>query len=1154
MADSITINGRYVIEDPEVDLLGEGKMGKVFLGKDTESDAPVAIKTLHANRFTNQPEILERFQREGELLRQLDHPNIVKLLGGLEMDGIHYLVMEFIEGGDLSDLLKKEGSIPIEQTLAITLELADALTRAHHLKVIHRDIKPANVLLAKDGTPRLTDFGIAHFESGLKITGDGEIIGTIPYLSPECCNGERLDVRSDVWSFGVLLYELLAGELPFGGSNPGTVLYGIMQSDLPDIQEIRPEIPDSLADLIYRILVKDPDGRIPSMRLVGAELEGIIKGFDNTPTSKTGKALIEGISSGTSTFATPKPDYREMNINLPAQSSRFVGRKKEIEEIKTLLTIPETRLVTLLGPGGMGKTRLGIEGALQLAPYFEHGVHFVYLAPIKYPEQIVTAIAKVFELQFVEEKEPKEQIIHYLRKKKLLLVMDNFEHVAEGASLLTDILTEAPEVKIVATSRARLNLLDERVFEVTGMSAPVYEEEVVFEDNEAVELFIQHARRARPDYELIEEDKPGVVRICQLVGGMPLGIQRAAGWVHTLSINEIAEELAEDMDFLESSLQDLPERQRSMRAVFEYSWKLLPEEMREIFKKLSVFRGGFSREAAREVAGAGVRELSILVNQTHLQRTPTGRFMVHELMRQFAADELANEPELEIVVRDRHWNFFSEFLAKYEEPIKGRETRSILKAVYLELDNILSAWDWAVEAERFENMKKAFLHLDFTLKARNMVDVAHSLFKRSLEALEKSNLKMDPRQKKILTWLLGETVLSNGFSVGDHEDQVRCEQIIKDIVAEEAISDLGSYFVDYFWRTSLEFKKESMMELLDLAETVFRENNQNYELFWTLHAKARCMAWYLEIPEEAGPLFEKSLAFAEEIKSGFTFIAQGDLAYFWRLRGDYQKAADYSEKAVAYIQQFGDNPWINTIKRGHARNYHHLGDYPQAKKILKELLPSANDIGKHWDNAITLYLLADINILTGNYDTARKQLSESAKLSEDNNKLDLLRYGRFYQGKLAYFEDELSEAEEYLEQSLSISDASDPEPSKNQKGRILSLVGEVQRALGKKEIAWKSFKLAVQVNLEVQFLLNLMASLIGLAWWLRDDERLAEAVEVVMIPVKHIGTSHYDRMLAQELLAELEGKMGKSEFTAAKERGTALRAEDIYQRYWGEKD
>ncbi|MEK6222942.1 MAG: serine/threonine protein kinase [Chloroflexota bacterium] len=207
--------GKYVIGE----TLGRGGMGTVYLGKDTETSTQVAIKTIHQDNIDIGREMLARFIREGEALRQLNHPNIVNMLDAFEHEDQHYLVMEYVDGGDLEQVLEKNGTMSTDRLVSITLELADALTRAHHLDIIHRDIKPANVLLAADGTPRLTDFGVAHYHQDSKLTQDGAILGTVPYLSPEGCQGKNLDARSDIWSFGVLLFEMLAGELPIAGNN-----------------------------------------------------------------------------------------------------------------------------------------------------------------------------------------------------------------------------------------------------------------------------------------------------------------------------------------------------------------------------------------------------------------------------------------------------------------------------------------------------------------------------------------------------------------------------------------------------------------------------------------------------------------------------------------------------------------------------------------------------------------------------------------------------------------------------------------------------------------------------------------------------------------------------------------------------------------------
>ena len=224
------------------------------------------------------PEIVARFIREGEALRQLNHPNIVKMLAAEERDNAHLIIMEYVPGGSLRELLDAEGQLPVRRVLDIGLELADALTRAHHLAIIHRDIKPANVLLAADGTPRLTDFGIAYFsQRETRLTQAGSFMGSPVYMSPEACQGEELDARSDIWSFGALLYEMLAGRPPFANEQITATLIAILNDPIPDLNQFRPETPLRLEALINSMLIKEQEKRISSVRQVAAELEIIRK-------------------------------------------------------------------------------------------------------------------------------------------------------------------------------------------------------------------------------------------------------------------------------------------------------------------------------------------------------------------------------------------------------------------------------------------------------------------------------------------------------------------------------------------------------------------------------------------------------------------------------------------------------------------------------------------------------------------------------------------------------------------------------------------------------------------------------------------------------------------------------------------------------------
>jgi serine/threonine protein kinase len=269
------IGNRYALGD----MIGQGGMGAVYRGTDTRSGKPVAIKQLKQELVTSTgDEAIERFRREVDALRRLDHPNIIKLLGTAKRGADYYIIMEYADAGTLADILRNESPIPVERALQIALDLSDALTRAHRLNIIHRDLKPENVLFITDGTLRLTDFGVARIGDKTRVTQSGYIVGTGAYLSPEACRGLELDARADIWAFGVLLYEMMTRQLPFGGNSPASVITSILVEPLRDPRQLRPDTPPALVMLIQRMLEKDRDKRVGSARLVGAEIELILNG------------------------------------------------------------------------------------------------------------------------------------------------------------------------------------------------------------------------------------------------------------------------------------------------------------------------------------------------------------------------------------------------------------------------------------------------------------------------------------------------------------------------------------------------------------------------------------------------------------------------------------------------------------------------------------------------------------------------------------------------------------------------------------------------------------------------------------------------------------------------------------------------------------
>jgi DNA-binding SARP family transcriptional activator len=301
------------------------------------------------------------------------------------------------------------------------------------------------------------------------------------------------------------------------------------------------------------------------------------------------------------------------NIRLPVLTTPFIGRRPEIEQIKEFILNRKTRLLTLFGPGGSGKTRLSIQAASEVSDHFQDGVWFVPLATVQSAEGIIPALAKSLSFSFYQEEDTRnQQLIDYLREKHLLLILDNVDQLVgpEAAGIFNEILTGAEGVKIMVTSRIRLNLQAEQIFTVQGMRMPTSQEVESWTDPEtqalsfsAVQLFLDRARRLQPGFLLNREHAAAVGHICQLVHGMPLGLELAASWLELLPPDEIAREIRRSLDFLETDRLDVPERQRSIRAVYDYSWKLLDEIEREAFLSLSVFLGSFSEKLPNESAG-----------------------------------------------------------------------------------------------------------------------------------------------------------------------------------------------------------------------------------------------------------------------------------------------------------------------------------------------------------------------------------------------------------------------------------------------------------------------------------------------------------------------------------------------------------------------
>jgi serine/threonine protein kinase/predicted ATPase/uncharacterized protein HemY len=1089
-------------------------MGDVYRGRDLQTGQPVAIKALRPEVVASDPNALARFLREGEALRQLDHHNIVKMVDGVEQDGRHYLVMEYVAGGSLRDLLDQcDSGLPIERTVEIALDVADALTRAHRIQIIHRDLKPSNVLLAVDGTPRLTDFGHAHLATdarlapGARLTQTGTILGTVLYLSPEACRGEMVDTRADIWSFGAMLYEMLTGQVPFPGETFPEVLMAVLSQPVPDMQraaavrraadqQAGPGVPDALADLVYRMLEKDRAARMPSVRLVGAELEAISEGYGSPVTSyalETGTGQ-EWPSTTESRFATPMPaaDQPKVAHNLPAQTTRFVGRESELESLARLLDDPGTRLITVLGPGGIGKTRLALKVADLSATQpgsFADGVYLVSLAPIRAARDIVPAVAAAIGYQFYPSGEPREQLLDYLREKQMLLVMDNVEHLLaehllagreadrrDVAGLAAEILQAAPGVQVLATSREKLALSGETAFVIEGMTYPDRERPGDAADPEgrteysAVRLFMQSARRARPAFELSADDLRHVTQICSLVQGMPLAILLAAAWVDVLSPAEIAHEIEGQMpglglDFLETDMRDLPERHRSLRAVFESSWSRLTEAERGTFAMLSVFRGGFAREAAQAVTGVGLRTLMALTNKSLLHRQPAGRYEVHEWLRQYAEGKLDEAPAAKEKVLDLYCEYYAGFCHRREPAFSGGEPREAL----LEIDNIRAGWRWAVERGKAAEIQKFSDSLWWVYHQQGWHQEAKALWGECADALR-----------------AGEVVGENGIALG---------------------SVLGRLGLVY----ATAGNREQAAQFVEEGLFILRKLGARSEL-------ARCMIDAVQVHlrndySQAKQLLLESLAIYQELgdRQGMVraLCALGLIAMEHQV--DHQEAEQYCRKAVRFGRALNNRQHIAWALSILGRIARAQGEYAKARQSLEESLACAQEIDHRGQMATALLGLGETAFALREYEEARQRYLKALAIFRDLNRRD--RYARSLGGlaNVALVIGDYQEARRLWRQAL-------------------------QLVVDRQALEW--------VSLEI---------LVGSATLLTRTERGGregneeQALEVVALVLHHPACRKETAGKAQRLLEELHAQIPPEVSLAAQERG---RARDL----WGTAD
>ena len=686
--------------------------------------------------------------------------------------------------------------------------------------------------------------------------------------------------------------------------------------------------------------------------------------------------------------------------NLLAPTTSFVGRQTEQNKIVELLIDEECRLLTITGTGGMGKTRLALKVASEyLKPDtpFRDGIYFVSLKGVNPATStteadlnpFISTIGTAIGVSFSGKTPLETQLLNAVREKMMLLVLDNFEHLADYGGRVVEILEQAPGLKVIVTSRTRLNLYEECVFDLWGLPYPAGKSEPAnFEMYDSIQLFEQRARRVNQDFDL-EAELSDVARICRLLAGLPLALELAASWVRILSCREIAHEIEQNLDFLATKARNVPQRQRSMRAVFDYSWRTLTVEEQDFLKKMSVFVGGFSLEAARQVAKATPQTLANLVDRSLLRQETSGRYGLHELLRQYALDKLKDDPTVYEATKDQHCTYFANYVQQRDFD-KQRDVKKSLIDRDIEIDNIRLAWTWAVEQGRVQGLLQIHLGLGELYEVSSRYGEGVEVFQRASDRLydiyqeRKATLNVGYQEigeiySQMLAWQAWFT-----YRLGQYE---QAQELLAESLSIPDQTASGSQWQRAFplyqmgaiaWYTG---QYDSAKQYLEEALAIGQRTNGLFVIFTSLTHFGLIEA-NLGNYKIARQHHEKCLVLCERLgipsAIGIQYNCLGRLAYF---QGDYAEAEQYLLRGLEFCRAtdhlfniaFGQT-YLGLVRW-------RLGQPDQGRQLCLEGLAICDDIGEPYGQALALDHLGQVTWALSDYEASKDYFLNTLKIS-----------------------------------------------------------------------------------------------------------------------------------------------------------------------------